>query len=356
MVATTVAQPLSLVTGAAGFTGTHMVECLRQAGHRVRATDLPDCLGADDRARGRFPSLLQCDGVEIRPADLTKLEHIPPLLANVDYVFHIAGLFSYTASWEALYLINVEATRNLCEAVLAHRPQARLVVWGAGGIYETPPPGVRLPIPIDETGKKAPVNRYLRSKWQQEQLVLDMQRYLGLRVSVVRPFTVYGPRGVYGGGQMILQFAKTRRPRIPRNFTSRVPFSHVTDVCHAALFIAQQERAVGETYNIVDDSSYSLAEVIRIVAGTRGYRSYWVFPIPIWLVRQCAYVIGFLLRQLSRITKRPPVIETQAVKLLGIDHWYSNAKLKALGYRLRYPDAKPGLQETVRWYETQGWL
>ncbi|MBI2346880.1 MAG: NAD(P)-dependent oxidoreductase [Deltaproteobacteria bacterium] len=327
--------PFSLVTGAAGFTGTHMVEALLRAGHRVRATDLHHVLAKDDRTKGWFPSLLRQPGIEIVPADLTKLDQVHPLVRDVDYVFHVAGIFSYTAPWEILYQVNVEATRNLCEAILAHRRGARVVVWGAGGVYETPRPGRLLQDPIDETGKKRPINRYLRSKWQQEQLVLDMQRYLGLRASVVRPFTVYGPRGVYGGGQMILHFAKTRRPRIPRNFTARVPFSHVTDVCEAALSIAGRDDTIGEAYNIVDDSTLSMAEVIRIVAGARGYRTYWVLPVPIWLVRQS---------------------ETQAVKLLGVDHWYSNAKLKALGYQLRYPDAKNGLIETVKWYETNGWL
>lgn len=351
-----VAVPLSLVTGAAGFTGGHMVETLLRAGHRVRATDLPGVLERDDRARGRFPSVLRQPGVEVMPADITKLEQIAPLIKDVDYVFHLAAIFSYTAPWELLYHVNVEGTRTLCEAILSLHKDARVVVWGAGGIYEPKRPGDRLEYPIDETGKKAPVNRYLRSKWQQEQLVLDMQRYLGLKVSIIRPFTVYGPRGVYGGGQMILQFAKTKRPRIPRNFTTRVPFSHVTDVCESALYIAQRRETIGEAYNVVDDSAYSLAEVIRIVAGTRGYRAYWVMPIPIWLVRQIAYVIGFFMRQLSRITKRPPVIETQAVKLLGVDHWYSNAKLKSIGYQFRYTDAKVGLQETVKWYESHGWL
>ncbi|MBI4365704.1 MAG: NAD(P)-dependent oxidoreductase [Deltaproteobacteria bacterium] len=349
-------SPLSLVTGAAGFTGSHMVETLLAAGHRVRATDLPQALAQDDRARGRFPSVLRRAGVEIVPADLTRLEEVPPLVRDVDYIFHVAGIFSYTALWEQLYQLNVEATRTLCETVIAHRKDARIVVWGAGGIYETKPPGVSLETPINEEGRKFPLNRYLRSKWHQEQLVLDMHRYLGLKASVIRPFTVYGPRGVYGGGQMIMQFARTKRPRIPRNFTARIPFSHVVDVCAAALYVATRDDTIGQAYNVVDDSSLSLAEVIRIVAGARGYRTYWVLPVPIWLVRQLAYVVGFFMRQLSRITKRPPVIETQAVKLLGVDHWYSNAKLKALGYVLRHPDAKAGLQATVKWYEANGWL
>lgn len=351
-----ISAPLSLVTGAAGFTGSHMVETLLAAGHRVRATDLPSALARDDRERGRFPSVIQQPGVEISAADLTKLEDVTKIVTDVDYIFHVAGLFSYSANWDLLYQINVEATRTLCEVVLTHRKQARMVVWGAGGIYETKAPGVLLESPIAESGKKAPMNRYLRSKWHQEQLVLDLHRYLGLHVSIVRPFTVYGPRGVYGAGQMILQFAKTKRPRIPRNFNTRIPFSHVQDVCAAALFIAERNDTIGEAYNVVDDSALTVAEMIRIVAGTRGYRTYWVLPVPIWLVRQCAYVLGFFMRQLSRITKRRPVIETQAVKLIGIDHWYSNDKLKSIGYTLKYPDAKIGLQETVRWYETHGWL
>jgi len=349
-------MPVSLVTGACGFTGSHMVETLVRAGHHVRATDLAEAYEKDDPERGRFPGVLKKLGVTFVPANLTHLEEVPRLLEGVDFVFHVAAIFSYSAPWELLHRVNVEGTRHLCEAILAHRKSARLVCWGAGGVYATLPPGRMLRVPIAEGDPEAPINKYLRSKWEQEQSVLERQRTRGLKASLLRPFTVYGPRGVYGGAQMILHFAKAQRPLIPKNFTARLPFSHVEDVCRAALFIAERDDTIGEIYNIVDDSAYSLAEFIRIVASFSGHRSYTIFPVPIWLLRQGGYLAAIAARWISLLTHKPPLVEYDAIKLVGVDHWYSNAKLKNLGFQLNYPDAGEGLRQTIDWYKKEGWL
>ena len=129
-------KPKSLVTGACGFMGTHMVEVLAAAGHDVRATDLPSAWAGDDRTTGRFPSVVQRLGAEIIPADLARPETLEPLVKDVDYIFHVAGVFSYKAPWALLKRVNVDGTRALLDCALrAGNGLKRVVVWGAGGIY-----------------------------------------------------------------------------------------------------------------------------------------------------------------------------------------------------------------------------
>jgi UDP-glucose 4-epimerase len=131
-------KPLSLVTGACGFMGSHMVEVLHAAGHEVRATDLPATLEADDRARGRFPSVCRALGAELVPSDLTKPRSLAPLVQGVDYVFHVAAIFNYTAAWETLYRANVLGTRALADHAAEEPSLKRFVLWGAGGVYGLP--------------------------------------------------------------------------------------------------------------------------------------------------------------------------------------------------------------------------
>src|SRR3989338_9621553 len=131
-------SPLSLITGACGFMGTHMVEILHEAGHRIRATDLSQSYESDNLNTGRFPSVLKKLNVEFIPADVTDRAAVGRLLDGVEYVFHIAAIFSYSAPWDLLHRVNVEGTRHLLECLKEIPTFKKLVLWAAGGIHRMP--------------------------------------------------------------------------------------------------------------------------------------------------------------------------------------------------------------------------
>src|SRR5438128_63093 len=135
---TFMSAPLSLVTGACGFMGTHMIDVLAEAGHRIRATDLSQSYDHDDLQKGRFPSILKKHSVEFVPADVTDRTGLEKILHDVDYVFHIAAIFSYSAPWDILYRVNVEGTRHLLELLKEISTFKKLILWAAGGIYRFP--------------------------------------------------------------------------------------------------------------------------------------------------------------------------------------------------------------------------
>jgi len=345
--------PLSLVTGACGFIGTHMVQVLHDAGHKVRATDLSGAFERDDRERGRFPGVLKDLGVEFVPSDMTRPETLGPILEGVEHVYHIAGVFSYSAPWETLRRVNVEGTRELCNAMLQRKRVKKLVLWGAGGVYGFPPAEL---LPVREEDPKAPPNPYLKSKHEQEQLVMAMGRTRGLRYSIVRPTGVYGPRCVYGMGQMMLPLIRSRRVAVPRNFTTRVPLVHVRDVCSAALFLCRSRAADGQAYNLNDDTVISVVEFMRLMAELQGKPFTRLPPVPLAPLKALLLGASFLERQVARhVTRRSPRLEADTIRFLGKDIAYSNEKIKALGYRFLYPDARAGLRETIDWYRQQGW-
>ncbi len=346
-------KPLCLVTGACGFIGSHMVEVLSEAGYRIRATDLPDAYAGEDREKGRFPGVLKDLNIEFVPSDMTRPESLKEAVKGASLVFHIAGVFSYSAAWETLERVNVHGTRELLRTLASERSFRKLVLWGAGGVYGFAP---CRSLPIREGDPKAPPNDYLESKHRQEQLVIRAGRETGLRYSIVRPTGVYGPRGVYGMASMILPLAGMKRLFIPRNFTSRVPLVHVRDVCEAALFLAEQKKCDGQAYNLNDDTQITVVEYMKHMGQVLGKPVTVLPPVPIRLIKAFLTRLAGLEALLARLGDRPRSLEQDTIDYLGVDMAYSNRKLKDAGYTFRYPDARTGLRQTAEWYRQNGWI
>lgn len=205
------AKELALVTGACGFVGSHMVELLMEKGIEVRATDLEK---ADRTHLNRL-------GIEFVPSDLTKKETLLPALEGVDYIFDIASLFDYSAPWDLLYKVNVEGARNLCQVALETNPKV-IVHWSSGSIY-----GIPKELPTTETSPIYPSNNYEKSKWRQEQVMLEYHKRYGLPVVVIRPAVIYGPRSKYGVMTPIFMMAKGKLRAIPGSRKTRGSFVHI---------------------------------------------------------------------------------------------------------------------------------
>ena len=140
-----------LCTGVCGFVGSHMVEFLLAKGHQIRALDMHKCKEIANREEIEF---VQCD--------ITQKKELNGIFADVEYVFHIAALFDYSASWEKLHRVNVIGSRNLCEVALNSNVK-RIVVWSSGSVY-----GIPKKTPVDENIPPTPLNNYEKSKLEQE--------------------------------------------------------------------------------------------------------------------------------------------------------------------------------------------
>ncbi|QQR81846.1 MAG: NAD(P)-dependent oxidoreductase [Deltaproteobacteria bacterium] len=345
-------QPLSLVTGACGFMGTHMVEILVKAGHRVRATDLVSAFDHDDLKTGRFRSViknLSAQGVEWVAADLTKPNEITKLMDGVDYVFHIAAIFSYSAPWEILHRVNVQGTQNLLDLIKKTPTFKKMILWAAGGVFKFPQSPEDLP--IRETSPIDPQNNYLKSKWEQECLVRNFCRENNLKFSAIMPTTVYGPRAVYGGGQMIREPLQMKTVMVPRNFTARIPTIHVRDVCRAALHLAQSDQGNGESFIVNDNSTTKTTDFMQMMARLTGKKFRLLPPIPLGFIRFNLSIAAALGKLRKKIFGGPnPKFEKDLVKYFGVDFLCDNSKLKATGFQFEYPEFEKGLENSIPWF------
>jgi nucleoside-diphosphate-sugar epimerase len=346
-------QPLSLVTGASGFIGSHMLEVLKEAGHRIRATDTPAALDAAP-APGRYPDMVKRLADEVVPADLCQGD-LGELVKGVDYVFHIAAIFSYSAPMALLERVNVGGTERLLQALKDHNPEVkRLVLWGAGGCYGQPQADL-LPVHEDRHPKN-PQTAYLQSKWKQEQLVHRLTEEYGISYASVRPYTVYGPRGLYGGGELLMQTATMARPMIPKNFTFRIPFVHARDVARAALHLAQHPDAHRQAYNLADDVPYTTVDFFRLMADMHGRKLRLLPGVPLGVVKGAMRGAAGILGPLAKIMGKKSPLEKDIATLFGWDFWVSNEKLRSTGFEFQFPDAAQGIRETLHWFRQAGWL
>jgi nucleoside-diphosphate-sugar epimerase len=182
---------LLLVTGAAGFIGSALVERLLRDGHRVRGIDCftdyydPALKRRNLEAAGRHPHFEFLDG------DLTRVD-LAEQLRDVACCFHLAAQAGVRASWGRDFDIymrcNIEATQKLLEAA-RHVQLPRLVYSSSSSVY-----GNARQMPMSETARPQPVSPYGVTKLSAEQLC-DLYHYnYGLSCISLRYFTVYGPR------------------------------------------------------------------------------------------------------------------------------------------------------------------
>jgi UDP-glucose 4-epimerase len=258
----------AIVTGGAGFIGSHMVDLLLDQGWRVTVVD--------NLATGRLDNLRQhqhdsrLDVVEL---DMRDLVPGSSALRGVQYVFHFAGLGDIVPSIErplAYMQTNVDGTLALLEAV-RHEGVTKLVYAASSSCYGADPP-----TPTDETAPIQPGYPYALSKYMGECAVLHWGQVYHLPVNSVRIFNAYGRRvrttGAYGAvfGVFLAQRLHNQPLTIVGDGTQRRDFVHVTDVAQAFWRAAESDRS-GQTYNVGGGQPRSVNELARLIGGELTY-------------------------------------------------------------------------------------
>ena len=297
-----------LITGGAGFIGTHTAEALHAAGHKIR---ILDCL--DPQIHGKhavFPDTLTRIA-ECIHGDVCQLADCQRALEGMDCVYHLA---SRTGVGQSMYDIgdyvvtNVHGTAVLIEAILkSKKPLQRFVlassraVYGEG-LFHCPQHGVMHPplrdsaamsagdfamhcphcgqtmsaIPTTTDCPAEPLSVYAITKKQQEDYCLYAARTLGLPLVILRYFNVYGSRQSLKNpytGVVSIFFSLLREGKAISLYERGLPvrdFVHVTDVVQANLLALNPALQSGEIFNIGTGTATTIADIAHAQAKAMG--------------------------------------------------------------------------------------
>lgn len=352
-----------LVTGACGSIGPFVIKELLDAGYEVCATDLPSA----DHSKIKE---LDC---EVREADLLDLDQAKEAMRGVDAVIHTAARMNLYMTRPEYELANYHVTVTTCEAAAASGIK-RFIHYSTGDAYGPPRYS-----PIDEGHPFNPVGLYGVTKTFGEQAAWRCHRDRGLPISVIRPSVVYGPACAYVMGTLLglpllIKDMGIEELRIPSHgFKGNLV--HVEDVAAASVFLVGKEEAIGEAYNVADDTTLTFGELLEVMLNSVGVRCQKVLPVPASLisvvVRAGSHLPRAFFTQCTRLLQKrwDTVVCKHSLKPLlqprldpGIttfgrgDYIFDTSKLKALGYQVRYPDFKEGWRESVRWYVENEWI
>jgi UDP-glucose 4-epimerase len=255
-----------LVTGGAGFIGSHLVERLLALGMQVTVID--------NYSTGRPTNLAHARGnanLRVYQADVSDSAAIVPLFEGIDWVFHLAALADIVPSIQLptqYHRSNVDGTFAVLEAARAAGVK-RLVYAASSSCY-----GIPDKHPTPETAEARPQYPYALTKYVGEQYVMHWAQVYKLPCVSLRLFNVYGPRsrtsGTYGAvfGVFLAQKLAGKPFTVVSDGTQTRDFTFVTDVAEAFVMAARSDLA-GEIMNVGSGNHYSVNRLVELLGGEK---------------------------------------------------------------------------------------
>ena len=254
-----------LVTGGAGFIGSHIVEELVRRGETVRV--------ADSFITGKRENLMHVSGVELVEGDLADFSVAQRAVAGIDYVLHQAAIPSVPRSVQdpiTSNRANIDASVNVLVAA-RDAGVKRLVYAGSSSAYGNTPT-----LPKVETMATAPLSPYALQKLVAEQYCQMFTQLYGLETVTIRYFNVFGPRqdpsSPYSGviSLFIRALVEGRAPIIYGDGEQTRDFTYVANVVDGVLRACAAPDASGEVINVATGGRISLNELFRVVQELTG--------------------------------------------------------------------------------------
>jgi len=257
-------MPRAVVTGGAGFIGSHMVDLLVDRGYTV--------VVIDNLATGRIENLARHRrdaAVEFHQIDMCTLSADSRLFKDVDHVFHFGGIGDIVPSIERpleYMRANVDGTLAVLEA--SRRAGVRKFVYAASSSCY----GMATELPTSEGAPIRPEYPYALSKYMGESATLHWGQVYRLPVVSIRMFNVYGPRvrttGAYGAvfGVFLAQKLHGKPFTVVGDGTQRRDFVYVTDVARAYLMAAESDQA-SEVFNLGSGNPQTINRLVELMGG-----------------------------------------------------------------------------------------
>ena len=304
----------AIVTGGAGFIGSHLTEKLLKDGFQVTVID--------NYSTGRPQNLAafkDSEGLEIIEADVNDAARIKEAFKGVEYVFHLAALADIVPSIVnpvAYYHSNVNGTTSILEIVREVCPDLKKFIYTASSSCY----GIPDKYPTSESAEIRPEYPYALTKFLGEQITLHWCKVYKLPVVSLRLFNVYGPRsrtsGTYGAvfGVFLAQKLANKPFTVVGDGRQTRDFTFVTDVVSAFMAAAGSNLA-GEVFNVGSGNTYSVNRLVELLGGD-------ITHIPKRPGEpDCTF--ADISKILSKLDWKPEVSFEEGVKILleNIDYW-----------------------------------
>ena len=250
----------ALVTGADGFIGSHLTELLVENGFQVRALSQYNSFNN----WGWLEDINCKDKIQVLTGDIRDPYYCKLITKDVDIIFHLAALiaipYSYVAP-DSYVDTNIKGTLNICQAA-KENGGIRVIQTSTSEVY-----GTAQYVPIDENHPLQAQSPYSASKIGADAMAMSFYNSFNLPLTIARPFNTYGPRQSARAviPTIITQIANGEKEIKLGDASPTRDFNFVEDTCRGFLAIAENDKTIGEVYNIGSNTEISINETVRLI-------------------------------------------------------------------------------------------
>lgn len=327
----------SLVTGATGFFGSHIVDRLTERGESVRAL----VRESSDTTH------LESKGVDLAIGDITIPLTIGAAMKGVDTVYHAAATVTDWAPWTDFQTVTVDGTQNLFSAAVTAEAK-RVVHVSTDAVYALS--ALKGTITEDSPLEKrfGWLDYYRRSKSIAERTARRFMQGGNVEVSIVRPGLLLGERdrAIFPG---TVAFLKSGTSTYIGSGNNRLPYVYAGDVADACILAATTDAAAGNIYNVASEEAVTQRDVFNTIAEATDLR-----PPKRSMPTRLVYSLALAMEAISLATGRRsrPAMTRYGINILALDYREDVSKIKhELGWEPKV-SLREAIKRTMEWRES----
>ena len=325
---------ISVVTGASGFVGSHLVDRLISEGHDVK------CI----LRKSSSHRWLEGKPVQIIDCGLFDKEALKNVLKDADYLFHIAGVVKAKKE-EGYFSGNVETTRTLLVVLSEVNTNIKRVVISSSMTACGPSLDGK---PCTEEIPEHPITTYGRSKLEQEKVAKQFMDKLP--ISIVRLHAVYGERDteIY----KVFQTYKMGLMTLVGFDEKRLNIIHVEDAVNGIYNAAIKEKAKGEIYFLASEKTYTWPEISDAISKAFGRKA-----LTIRIPHSIVYTVAAVAQFFAMFSSKAATFNLEKARDFVQKDWTCDVSkaMKDLEYR-QMINLDDGMKRTIDWYKEMKWL
>jgi nucleoside-diphosphate-sugar epimerase len=322
----------TLVTGASGFIGKHLVKTLVEQGRDVR------CLVRKTSDTTYLKEL----GVELFYGDLRNEDSLKDIAKDCKIVYHLAGEI-HSSRCRDFYRVNFEGTKNLVKVCLSNDIDRFIFLSSIGAVGPNQKRGVLL----NEQSPCRPISAYGRSKLKAEHFLLQLFKKHEFSVTIIRAPMIYGSLGQSDIITKILHMIQKGRVFIIGSGNNVRSFCHIDNLIQGVISAERSKNSTGEIYFISDKKSYTYNELFQKIAEQFG-ATLKKTHLPKWLGKIC----GLVFTALSVMGFCSLPLYTTWNMILDMACDIKKAK-EEINFKPQI-ETKEGLEKTVKYFIEQG--